>query len=302
MAEVSSFWARLSSGLSGARQKIAAGLSNMAAGKIDAGSLEELEEILVASDVGIKVSSQLIRRLQARRGEAKDLPGLQMILRQEMLGILNSVPSCPFDGQPRPQIMMLVGVNGVGKTTTIAKLAHLFKSQGKSVLLGAGDTFRAAAVEQLLIWGSRLGCPVVRQKSGADPSGVAFNMVEAALEQQFDLALLDTAGRLHTKANLMEELKKMHRVMGKRLPGAPHKVLLTLDATTGQNAVNQARLFHQATPLSGFILTKMDGSAKGGVALGLSGELKLPVCFIGQGENLEDLKPFSPRDFVQAIV
>ena len=297
-----SFWGKLTGGLGRTKDRINASLSNMMAGRIDESTLDELEEILITSDVGINISTRLITSLQSRRGEARDVAGLQAILRDEMLKILNLAPPFTLTDDIKPQVIMVVGVNGVGKTTSIAKLANLFKNQGKSVLLGAGDTFRAAASEQLLKWGERVGCPVVWQQSGADPSAVAFESVDKAVAEGFDLLLLDTAGRLHTKVNLMEELKKVHRVLDKRMSGAPHQVLLVLDATVGQNAINQARMFHQATPLSGLVLSKLDGSAKGGVVLGLSGELGLPIYFVGLGERLEDLQAFDAQEFVNAIV
>lgn len=302
MSEKQSFWSRLGGSLGRTRQKIGASLSNMMAGQIDENTLEELEEALITSDVGVNASALLIERLKDRRGEAGSLEDLQNILRQEMQKVLQSAPPLAWSFEHTPQVVMVVGVNGVGKTTSIAKLAYLFKSQGKKVILGAGDTFRAAASEQLLKWGERVGCPVVWQKSGADPSGVAFQALDEAISQGCDLLLLDTAGRLHTKVNLMEELKKIHRVLNKRLEGAPHKTLLVLDASTGQNAVNQARMFNQATPVDGLVLTKLDGSAKGGVVLSLCAELKMPVCFIGQGESMEDLKEFDAHEFVRAIV
>jgi fused signal recognition particle receptor len=197
---------------------------------------------------------------------------------------------------------MVVGVNGVGKTTSIGKLAHHFAGQGRKPLLAAGDTFRAAAGEQLEIWGGRAGCPVVRQKHGADPSAVAWDALEAAQSRGRDLVIVDTAGRLHTKVNLMEELKKVHRVLGKRLEGAPHEVLLVLDATTGQNAVSQAKLFNQTVPLTGIVLTKLDGTAKGGVVVSVARELGLPICFVGLGEGIDDLRPFDPEEFAKALV
>jgi fused signal recognition particle receptor len=196
---------------------------------------------------------------------------------------------------------MVVGVNGVGKTTTIGKLAHYFSLQGRKVLLGACDTFRAAAGEQLEVWAQRVNAPIVRQQSGADPSAVAYDSVEAALNRGRDLVIIDTAGRLHTKVNLMDELKMVHGVLGKRLEGAPHEVLLVLDATTGQNAISQATLFNQAVPLDGIVLTKLDGTAKGGVVVAIAAELNLPILFVGLGEGIDDLKPFDPHDFAAAI-
>jgi fused signal recognition particle receptor len=196
---------------------------------------------------------------------------------------------------------MVVGVNGVGKTTSIAKLAHHFQVQGRKVLLGAADTFRAAASEQLEIWAQRVGCDIVRQQQGSDPSAVAFDAVEAAAKRGVDLVIIDTAGRLHTKVNLMNEMKKIQRVINKRLPGAPHEVVLVLDATTGQNATSQAKLFHEAVPLTGLILTKLDGTAKGGVVVAIAAELKLPILFVGLGEGMDDLKPFDSHEFAEAI-
>ncbi len=302
MSEKTSFWTRLTGGLARTRDRIGACLSNMASGQIDENTLDELEEILILSDIGVTTSAKLIERLKARRGEAAEVEGLKNILRQEMQSMLEAPKPLLWHFEARPEVVMVIGVNGVGKTTTIAKLAFWLKGQGKNVLLAAGDTFRAVASEQLVKWGERLNCPVVWQKSGADPSGVAFAALDQALEESFDVMLLDTAGRLHTKVNLMEELKKIHRVLGKRLAGAPHKVLLVLDASTGQNALSQGRMFNQATPVDGLILTKLDGSAKGGVVLSLCAELKLPVCFIGQGEGMEDLAVFNASEFARAIV
>jgi fused signal recognition particle receptor len=299
---MSGLWDKLAGSLNRTRTVISSCLNNMIAGRADETVLDELEEVLIGSDIGAPTAALLIGRLKSRRGEAGDIKGLQELLRQEMLAILKPSPIFRLDHNIKPFVIMIVGVNGVGKTTSIAKLAWKFKNQGLKVILGAGDTFRAAASEQLLVWGQRIGCPVVAQASGSDPSSVAFAALDSALKEDCDLMLLDTAGRLHTKVNLMEELKKMQRVLDKRLSGAPHQVLLVLDATTGQNALNQARIFHQATPLSGFILTKLDSSAKGGVVLSLSAELNLPVCFAGLGENLEDLESFDPEKFVRAIV
>jgi fused signal recognition particle receptor len=196
----------------------------------------------------------------------------------------------------------VVGVNGVGKTTTIGKLAHRLKGEGFQPLLVAGDTFRAAAIEQLVLWGERIGAPVVRQKHGADPSAVAFDALEAATSRDVDVVIVDTAGRMHTKVNLMEEIKKVHRVIQKKMPGAPHEILLVLDATTGQNALSQARLFKDTVGVSGLVLTKLDGTAKGGVIVPVCHELQLPVRFIGVGEKVEDLRPFDPEEFARAIV
>ncbi|MDR1397616.1 MAG: signal recognition particle-docking protein FtsY [Desulfarculales bacterium] len=299
---MSALWNKLAGGLNRTRMVITSCLNNMIAGRMDETVLDELEEILISSDIGAPTAALLTGRLKARRGEAEDIKGLRDILRQEMLAILKPGRIFQFDHNIKPFVIMIVGVNGVGKTTSIAKLAWRFKNQGLNVILGAGDTFRAAASEQLLVWGQRIGCPVVAKAGGSDPSSVAFAALDSAIQENCDLMLLDTAGRLHTKVNLMEELKKMRRVLDKRFSGAPHQVLLVLDATVGQNALNQARMFHQATPLSGLILTKLDSSAKGGIVLALSAELNLPVYFAGWGENLEALEPFDPEKFVQAIV
>jgi len=227
---------------------------------------------------------------------------LKLALREHILSFLE-IPeqeaSLPAPGEPL--IIMVVGVNGVGKTTTIAKVAHLFKEQGKEVMLVAADTFRAAAVEQLVIWGERTGAEVVKQKTGADPSAVVFDAMSAAMSRNVDVVLIDTAGRLHTKRNLMDELKKIHRVTGKKVPGAPHQVWLVLDATTGQNAISQAEIFDRELGITHIILTKLDGTAKGGIVVGISHQLQLPITFIGIGEKMDDLRPFDAADFVQAI-
>lgn len=285
------------------RQKIGGSLNNVLRGRrIDDEVLDELEEVLVTADLGLKTSMDLIESLRGkvRRQELKDPEALKTALRQSIQEILANAASPP-GRENNPHVILVVGVNGVGKTTTIGKLAHHFSQKGRKVLLAAGDTFRAAAAEQLEVWAERANCPLVRQKHGADPSAVAFDAVEAALARERDMVLIDTAGRLHTKVNLMEELKKIHRVLDKRLPGAPHEVILVLDATTGQNALSQAKLFHEAVPLTGLVLTKLDGTAKGGIVVAIANEMKLPICFVGLGEGLEDLRPFDPNDFAQAI-
>jgi fused signal recognition particle receptor len=229
-----------------------------------------------------------------------DVERLKAALKAEMVALLSAPAPAPRDH--RPWVVLLVGVNGVGKTTTIAKLAHRDRQQGAAPLLVAADTFRAAAVEQLEIWGERLGAAVVKQKTGADPAAVVFDGLAAAAARGADTVYVDTAGRLHTKVNLMEELKKIHRTAGKKIPGAPHEVLLILDATTGQNALNQARWFHEAVGVTGLVLTKMDGTAKGGVALAVVHETGIPLRYIGVGEGLEDLRPFDAEAFVEAIL
>ncbi|MBI5521070.1 MAG: signal recognition particle-docking protein FtsY [Desulfarculus sp.] len=297
------FLARLAERLGKTREKISGSIDRLTLGrKIDEELLDELEEVLVTADLGVKTSLELIEGLrgQVRRQELSDAEALKAALRAGMERVLTSVAPVP-SRHNAPHVIMVVGVNGVGKTTTIGKLANYFGQQGRKVLLGASDTFRAAAAEQLEIWAERVGCPIVRQKHGADPSAVAYDAVEAAQNRGRDLVIIDTAGRLHTKVNLMEELKKIHRVLNKRLEGAPHEVLLVLDATTGQNALSQAKLFHEAVPLTGLVLTKLDGTAKGGVVVAIAEAMRLPICFVGVGEGLEDLRPFDPQEFAAAI-
>jgi signal recognition particle subunit SRP54 len=291
-----SFWGKLTGGLSRTKDRIGASLSNMVAGKIDENTLDELEEILITSDVGINTSTHLIARMNGRRGEAKDAADLPAILREEMLNILNVGPVFTLADDIKPQVIMVVGVNGVGKTTSIAKLANLFKSQEKSVILGAGDTFRAAASEQLVKWGERVGCPVVRQKSGADPSAVAFEAVDRAVEEGFDLLLLDTAGRLQIDEGMMDELVRLKKAV------KPHEILLVLDAMTGQDAVNAAVGFNEALGIDGIIMTKLDGDARGGAALSAKSVTQRPIKFIGVGEKLDALEAFHPERMASRIL
>ena len=296
-------WGRLGARLKKTRDKIGGSIDRITLGKkIDDELLDELEEVLVTADLGVKTSLKLIEDLRGKlaRKELGDAAALKQALKQGIAGVLEQVQPVPARDN-NPHVIMVVGVNGVGKTTTIGKLAHRFTGQGRSVLLAAGDTFRAAASEQLTFWAQKVGCDIVGGQEGADPSAVAFDALEAALSRGRDLVIVDTAGRLHTKVNLMEELKKIHRVLGKKLPGAPHEVLLVLDATTGQNALQQAKLFNQAVPLTGLALTKLDGTAKGGVVVAIAGELGLPICYAGLGEGVEDLKPFDPGEFAEAI-
>ena len=286
------------------REALSGGLDRLFRGRkvVDAELLEELEELLITADLGVSTSLFLIQALQdkLRRRELSDVARLKAALQAEMVGLLTS-PAQP-DRSARPWVVLVVGINGVGKTTTIAKLAHRDRLQGRTPLLVAADTFRAAAVEQLEIWGERVGAAVVKQKTGADPAAVVFDGLAAALARGADTVFVDTAGRLHTKINLMEELKKIHRTTTKKIPGAPHEVLLILDATTGQNALSQARLFNEAVGVTGLILTKMDGTAKGGVALAVVHETGIPIKYIGVGEAMEDLRPFDAEAFVEAIL
>jgi fused signal recognition particle receptor len=264
---------------------------------------DELEEALLSADVGVQTTTTLIERLRerCRKDRPQEASKLRTYLKEEMLVMLKKQPSPPLVGAARPWVILMIGVNGVGKTTSIAKLASRFDREGKKVLLVAADTFRAAAIEQLEVWAGRLGVELIKHQSGASPAAVAFDGVRAALARKADVVIVDTAGRLHTKAPLMEELKKVHRVIARELPGAPHEVLLVLDASTGQNALSQAGTFQQVAPLTGVILAKMDGSAKGGMALSVAERLGVPIRCIGLGEKEEDLQDFSPENFIDAL-
>jgi fused signal recognition particle receptor len=295
---------RLRERLSRTRETLSGGLDRLFAGRkvVDAELLEELEELLITADIGVETTLFLIQALQEklRRRELADVERLKTALKAEMTALLTAPP--PPEITTRPWVVLVVGINGVGKTTTIAKLAHQARLGGLNPMLVAADTFRAAAVEQLEIWGERVGAAVIKQKTGSDPAAVVFDGLAAAQARGVDLVFVDTAGRLHTKVNLMEELKKIHRTAAKKLPGSPHEVYLVLDATTGQNALSQARLFHEAVGLTGLVLTKMDGTAKGGVALGVVHETGVPLRYIGVGEGMEDLRPFDAEAFVEAIL
>ncbi|MHC1744781.1 MAG: signal recognition particle-docking protein FtsY [Syntrophobacteraceae bacterium] len=270
---------------------------------IDVDLLDEIEEVLITSDLGVRTTQTLLKKVTEKidRKELSDPAKLREVLREEIMAILD-VSAGPWALEAhRPFVIMVIGVNGVGKTTTIGKLGHALKQEGRNVMLVAGDTFRAAAAEQLSLWGERIGVPVVRQKSGSDPSAVAFDALDAALARDVDVLILDTAGRMHTKVNLMEELKKVQRVVNKKLESAPHEVLLVLDATTGQNALSQARQFQEGIGLTGLVLTKLDGTAKGGIVVAICDELKVPVRYIGIGEGMDDLRPFDADEFVRAM-
>lgn len=271
--------------------------------ELDEELLEQVEELLYKADIGVQTTEKLVELLkQASKKNDLGNPGaVWKFLKKETVRILD-VPRPPFAAaQDRPTVILVVGVNGVGKTTTIGKIGARFASEGRRVLLAAGDTFRAAAVEQLEVWGERIGTEVVRGKPDADPASVIFNAVEKAVAESYDVVIADTAGRLHTKVPLMDELKKIHRVCTKAAPGAPDEVLLVLDSTNGQNAILQARQFREAIGLTGIVLTKLDGTAKGGIILGISDELGLPIRFIGIGEQAGDLRPFDPEEFVDAL-
>ena len=272
--------------------------------KLDDETLEELESRLLLADVGVDVTNQLMKRLNDRvaHRQLNDIPALVQALRDELLAILLPCQQPWRPSDSRPYVILTVGVNGVGKTTTIGKLAKNLQTDGLSVLLAAGDTFRAAAVEQLQVWGERNRIPVIAQQSGADSASVIYDAIQAAKARQVDVVIADTAGRLHTQSNLMEELKKIKRVTGKVDAEAPHEVLLVVDASTGQNALNQAVQFHEAVGVTGLVLTKLDGTAKGGIVFAIARRLGLPIRFIGVGEGIEDLRPFDAAEFVAALL
>ena len=300
----------LNQGLEKTKQSFFGKLSRALVGKssVDDEVLDNLEEILVTSDVGVDTTLEIIQRIEQRVARDKYVTTTELnhVLRDEIVGLLTE--SGAQDEQEfaipsgkKPYVVMVVGVNGVGKTTTIGKLAYQFKKAGLKVYLGAADTFRAAAVEQLCIWGERVGVPVIKQNMGSDPASVAFDTLASALANDADVVLIDTAGRLHNKKGLMDELSKIKRVMQKQLPDAPHEVLLVLDGSTGQNAFEQARQFTAATEVTGMAITKLDGSAKGGVVIGVSHQFKIPVRYIGLGEGMEDLQPFDRKEFVDSL-
>ena len=270
--------------------------------EIDEDVLDDLEEILITSDLGVATTQSLLDTIGGKvaRRELDSPQKLKEVLREEIVHILDLPPYEP-ETVAKPHVILVVGVNGVGKTTTIAKLAQRHKQSGKKVMLVAADTFRAAAVEQLTIWSERVGVDIVKQQSGADPSAVVYDAIHAALARDTDIVLIDTAGRLHTKVNLMDELKKIKRIADREMPGAPHETLLVLDATTGQNAVNQAKLFNQAVEVSHLAMTKLDGSSKGGILVAIAKELSLPIHYIGLGEKMDDLKDFNAAEFVEAL-
>ena len=299
-------FARLKSGLARSRSHFTQGLSNLILGKkqIDDELLEDLENLLLTSDVGVEATSRIINDLtqSVRRNELSDPEVLVSKLREMLAATLKqSNGDIKQAVSDKPQVILMVGINGAGKTTTIGKLAKRLQNEGNSVMLAAGDTFRAAAVEQLITWGDRNKIPVIAQHSGADSASVIFDALEAATARNIDVLIADTAGRLHTKTNLMDELAKIGRVMKKIDPDAPHEVMLVVDAGTGQNALNQAEQFNQATPLTGITLTKMDGTAKGGIVFAIAEKLGIPIRFIGIGESIDDLRPFDADDFVAAL-
>jgi fused signal recognition particle receptor len=302
---------KLDAGLEKTKQSFFTKLTRVVVGKstVDAEVLDELEEILISSDVGVETTLKIIGRIEERISKDKYVgtDELNTVLREEIAHLLEENNSSDLSEfvvptvNGGPYVIMVVGVNGVGKTTTIGKLANQFKKMGKSVVLGAADTFRAAAVDQLIIWAERVGVPIVEQGMGADPASVAFDTLQSAKAQNADVVIIDTAGRLHNKVNLMNELTKIKNVMGKIVPDAPHEILLVLDGSTGQNAFEQAKQFSLATEINALAITKLDGTAKGGVVIGISDQMKIPVKYIGVGEGIQDLQVFNKNEFVDSL-
>ena len=290
------FFERLKKGLEKTRKSFFDGIKQLLkVGRIDEEMLQELEELLIAADVGHQTTTWIIEKLKQERPD-DPIVSLKKIL----VELLEADTALNLTGSP--SVISVVGVNGSGKTTTVAKLASQFQAMGKSVVMAAADTFRAAAIEQLKVWGERINCTVIAHEEGSDPAAVAYDAVNHAKSKSKDIVIIDTAGRLHTKKNLMEELRKIHRVVAKLVEGAPHEVLLVIDATTGQNGLMQARIFKEMVNVTGIVITKLDGTAKGGIALAIKHELSLPIKFIGIGESVDDLKPFDAKQFVEALL
>ena len=294
---------KLDKGLEPTKQSLIDKIGKAVAGKstVDASVLDQLEEVLISADIGVDTTLKIIDLLEKRVAKDKYMNSkeLHVILRDEITTLLDLQEESPH--QVKPRVTLVVGVNGVGKTTTIGKLAHLYHAAGQQVLLGAADTFRAAAVDQLTMWSERVGVPIVKQQMGSDPASVAYDSVASGLSQGVDHVIIDTAGRLHNKVNLMNELAKIKRVIQKSIPDAPHELLLVLDGSTGQNAFEQARQFSQATEITALAITKLDGTAKGGVVLGICDQMQVPVKYIGVGEGMEDLQEFNPKEFVDSL-
>jgi fused signal recognition particle receptor len=298
------FFSRIKEGLKKTRTGIMGRMDGLfARNMFDDQFYEELEEILISADIGVETTLELVENLRQKVKETKAKEGDQVVtlLKELILDIIGTEIYGLAEVEEKPAVILVLGVNGVGKTTTIGKLAARYQREKKKVILAAGDTFRAAACEQLEIWADRAGCEMIKHQGGADPSAVLFDAISAAKARGVDAVLCDTAGRLHNKTNLMNELKKVHRVVEKAMPGAPHEVLLVLDATTGQNALAQAKVFNEAAPLTGVVLTKLDGTAKGGIVIAVARALKVPVKFIGVGEKSDDLQPFDPREYVDGL-
>jgi fused signal recognition particle receptor len=293
----------LKKGLAKTREILTTDIEDLFSGKkqIDEDMLEELEELLITSDIGVQTTMDLMQTITKQLGRIKGPELLKQTLKQELLAHLEKFPAPPAMAHAKPHVVMVVGVNGVGKTTTIGKLAAKATQKGHATLIVAADTFRAAAIEQLGIWAQRAGAAMVTHKANADPAAVAYDGMEAAKARKMDMVFVDTAGRLHTKVNLMEELKKIQRTITKIIPDGPHEILLVLDATTGQNALSQAKLFHEALGVTGLALTKLDGTAKGGIVFSICQSLNIPLQYIGVGEGIEDLQPFDPEQFADAL-
>jgi len=302
-AESSGFFKRLKHGLSKTRQLLTTDIDELFSDKqkVDDDLLEELEELLITSDIGVQIAMDLIQDISKKSAAITDAGQLKEALKNKILSLLDIKTPASETIFTKPHVIMVIGVNGVGKTTTIGKLAAKFMESGKKVLIAASDTFRAAAVEQLDIWAQRAGVDIVKHKDKADPAAVAYDSIEAAVARGADIVLVDTAGRLHTRVNLMEELKKIKRTIAKKLPDAPHEILLILDATTGQNALSQAQMFNDALGVTGIALTKLDGTAKGGIVVSICSSLEIPLKYVGIGEKIEDLQEFDPISFVDAL-
>ena len=300
-----SWWGRLQQAAARTREQLTERMDDVLLGKkeIDPQVFSDLEAVLLASDLGLETTTEVLTRLRdrAQRKDLADVAALRAALREELASLLRSLSPAPQSPDGKPHVVFLVGVNGTGKTTTVAKLARRWQSDGRRVILCAADTFRAAAGEQLEIWAERLGAELLRQKPGADPAAVVHDAVSAARSRAADLVLVDTAGRLHTKSNLMAELEKMKRVAGRLVEGAPHEILLVLDATTGQNGLAQARRFTESVGVTGIVLTKLDGTAKGGIAIAIARELRLPIRYLGVGEQADDLLDFDPDAYVASL-
>lgn len=299
------FFDKLKKGLNKTRENLTNKIEKLVIGyaDIDEDFLDELEETLIMADVGVKTTDKLMTAVRKgiKKKEINSPEDLKPFLQKEIAAILSIGEDTTKEASDGLTVLLVIGVNGAGKTTTIGKLSAYYKAQGKSVMLAAADTFRAAAIDQLEVWGNRTGAQVIKHEEGSDPAAVVFDAVKAAKARKMDVLIIDTAGRLQTKSNLMNELEKINRVIGREIPGAPHETLLVLDATTGQNAISQAELFTKAAPISGVVLTKLDGTAKGGVVIGIKSQLAMPVKWIGVGEGVEDLRPFNPEDFAKAL-
>ena len=304
-AEKGRFFKRLKNRLSKTRKAISNGIDHIFKGKsgIDESLIEDLEELLITSDIGVDTTMDLIQQISKQSSKISTADQLKIQLKEEIVSLLTASPPMPYRRATRskPYVIMVIGVNGVGKTTTIGKLAARKVAEGHSVLISAADTFRAAAIEQLTIWSERAGASIVKHKENTDPAAVVYDSIDAAIARGIDTVLIDTAGRLHTKVNLMEELKKIQRIISNKIPDAPHETLLVLDATTGQNALSQAKIFNEALSVTGIALTKLDGTAKGGIVVSICKTLKIPLEYIGIGEKIEDLQDFDPVQFAEAL-